>query len=516
MPVFTIQRVNASDQIESRMNRIRFFRVISTGIFFILTFTQIIIVSWISISQEPKEEPWKPLMSLIGISGNPRILGFFVSINPFADLQQTVVLVLLTAGLQLLLLAFLVSIVFSNKNMIQIYPEPMYGPAHSPEETPIVERTIQLVTRMAVKVNIKVNKIFIYRKAVPNAFSLDLLPIPFFRRPYMVLNTNVLEILNDREIEAVIAHELAHVSHGDSLVRLVLSIPRLFLNLAYLFIYLQIFTGILDAMFDSFNIVAAIERLLFLLLIYLIVAIVTRFTLKFLYAANHQAEYLADNFAAKLVGADILINALIHLGQRSEAMQVLSREIVWLESLSTDKKPPASLTRNIYQRFPKTQLDEDIAREIAPRLFLEEKLDQLVNNYGIELNPEMRNQLIMQAVPTLLERRAKYFADLKFQTQDFIPAVLKQKTIDWRRFDSDANQFLDPDEIEGFIGTLIEEKEKMIFEHELFQNVEGDDDHPSFRDRILKIFQNYFPDRYQNIVQVAEESDEKIQPGMTS
>ena len=504
------------DQNESGMRKIRFFRVVNAAIFFILTFAQIIIVSWISISQEPKEEPWKPLLGLMGMTGNPRFLGFYVSINPFANLQQTVVLVLLTAGLQLLLLAFLVSIVFSNRNMVQIYPEPLYGPAYAPVEAPIVEPTINLVNRMAAKVNIKVNKIFIYRKAVPNAFSLDLLPIPFFRRPYLVLNTNVLEILSDREIEAVVAHELAHVNHGDSLVRLVLSIPRLFLNLAYLFIYLQIFTGILNAIVDSFNLVAAIERLLFLGVIYLVVAIATRFTLKFLYAANHQAEYLADNFAAQLIGADILINALIHLGQRSEAMQVLSREIVWLESLSSEKKPPASLTRNIYQRFPKTQLDEDIAREIAPRLFLEEKLDQLIKNYGIELNTEMRNQLITQAVPTLLERRAKYFADLEDQTQVLSPAVLKQKTIDWRRFDSDANQFLDPDEIEGFISTLITEREKMVFEHELFQAPEGDDDHPSFRDRILKIFQTYFPDKYQNIVQVAGETDEKVQPGLTS
>ncbi|MFW9780105.1 MAG: M48 family metallopeptidase [Candidatus Heimdallarchaeota archaeon] len=508
--------MKASDQKEFRMNRVRFFRVINAAAFFILTFAQIIIVSWISISQEPKVEPWKPLPSLIGIEGNPRILGFFISINPFADLQQTAVLVLLTAGLQLLLLAFLVSIVFSNKNMIQIYPEPLYGPAYAAEEAPTVDRTVQLVSRMAARVNIKVTKIFVYRKAVPNAFSLDLLPIPFFRRPYLVLNTNVLEILSDHEIEAVIAHELAHVSHGDSLVRLVLSIPRLFLNLAYIFIYLQIFTGILNAVFDSFNTLAAIERMLFLALIYLVVAIVTRFTLKFLYAANHQAEYLADFFSAQLVGAEVLINALIHLGQRSEAMQVLTREIEWLESLSYEKKPSVSFTRGIYQRFPKTQLDEDVAREIAPRLFLEEKLDQLVKNYGIELDTEMRDQLIAHAVPTLLQRRAKYFADLDDQNQDLTPTTLKQKTIDWRHFDSDSNQFLDTEEIEGFIGTLITEREKMVFEHELFQIPEGDEDHPSFRDRILKIFRIYYPDRYQNIVQVSKESDDKPQPGMSA
>jgi len=133
---------------------------------------QIIVVSWISISQVRKSDFYI------------KILGFYVSITPFADLRFTALLVLLTAGLQVLLLAFLVNIVFSNKNMVQIFPEPLYGPTHAPEETPLVEKTIELVTKVSRKARIKVKKIFVYRKAVPNAFSLDLSPIPFFRYPY--------------------------------------------------------------------------------------------------------------------------------------------------------------------------------------------------------------------------------------------------------------------------------------------------------------------------------------------
>lgn len=479
------------------MRRAKISRILNAAIFFLLTFVQMIIVSWISISQIPKSQ------DLV------RILGFYISFNPFADLRFTAVLVLLTAGLQLLLLAFLVNIVFSNKNMIQIYPEPLYGPAHAPEETPLVEKTIELVTRVSKKAGIKVKKIFVYRKAVPNAFSLDLLPIPLFRRPYLVLNTNVLEILSDIEIEAVIAHELAHVSHGDSLVRLVLSIPRLFLNLAYLFIYLQILTGILNAVFFSLDLASAIERSIFLVLIYLILIFVTKITVRFLYSANHQAEYLADYFAAQLVGSDVLINSLIHLGQRSETMQVLSREIDWLQSLSGERKASVSFMRNIYQRFPKTQLNEDIAREIAPKIFLEEKIDQLITNYGIDLDFDMKKILIAQAVPTLLQRREKYFANLENGDKDFTPSFLKAKTIDWRRFDSDSSQTLEAEEIDGFIATLIAQPDKMVFEHELFQSSEKpDNDHPSFRDRILKIFRIFHLDKYETIrAQVLQEKE---------
>ncbi len=485
--------------------RTRVSRVANAAIFFTLALVQIIIVSWISISQEPKLE----FLDIQWIT-QTYVLGFYISINPMADPRFTAILVALTAGLQLLLLAFLVNIVFSNKNMIQIYPEPIYGPSYAPEEAPLVEKTIKLVTQVSKKARIKVSKIFVYRKAVPNAFSLDLIPIPFFRKPYLVLNTNVLEILNDIEIEAVIAHELAHVKNSDSLIRLILSIPRLFLNLVYLFIYLQIVTGILDAIFDSLNFGIAIERIIFLGLVYLILAIVTKITVHFLSSANHQAEYLSDYFAAELIGSEVLINSLIHLGQRSETMQVLSREIKWLSSLSAEKKASSTFLRKVYQRFPKTQLNEDVAREIAPKIFLEEKFEELITNYGIDLDVATRSQLIKAAVPVLLERRAKYYATVKDEETteaDFIPSVLKEKTIDWRSFDYDASQTLEREEISSFIATLIAQPDKMVFEHELFQTAEKDSDHPSFRERILTVYRTFHLKDYEEIVdQVTKEA----------
>ncbi len=498
------------------MRRIKVSRISNASLFFISTFIQIIIVSWVSISQKSPEEPFNQI-NLLGLTITLppiRVFGFFISLNPFADFQFTALLVILTAGLQIFLLILLVNIVFSNKNMIQIHPEPLYGPAHAPEETPLVEKTIELVTRVAKRANIKVSKIFVYRKAIPNAFSLDLLPVPFLRRPYIVLNTNVLEILNDKEIEAVIAHEFAHIKNGDSLVRLVLSIPRLFLNLVYLFIYLQIITGFLNAIFDTLDLGAAVERAIFFGLTYVLVSVITRMTVGFLYSANRQAEYLADHFAANLVGSFILINSLIKLGRRSEAMEVLSKEIEWLQSLSGEKKPSSSFIRGIYQRFPKTQLNEDIARAEAPKLFLEEKFNELVSFYDIELDQNIQNQLIEGAVPILIEKRKKFFAELEDEDQEYKPSILKEKTIDWRRFDIDANRFLDPDEVEMFITSMITQPDKMVFEHELF-TVDKDRDHPGFRTRILKIFRNFHTETYKNIVEKTIQKTEE-QPEISS
>ncbi|MHA1940555.1 MAG: M48 family metalloprotease [Candidatus Hodarchaeales archaeon] len=483
------------------MRRMRFRRILSASIFFFLTLLQMIIVSWISISQVPEED------SRIVFT---KFLGFYVSINPLGDFNFTAMLVVLTGCLQILLLAFLINAVFSNKNMIQIFPEPKDGPFYSPEEASVVDKTISIVTKVSKKAKIKVSKVFVYRKSVPNAFSLDLLPIPFLRRPYIVLNSNVLEILSEQEIEAVVAHELAHVKHGDSLFRLILSIPRLFLNLAYLFIYLQILTGIQNVIFENFDLFSAIERGIFLVLVYLLVEFITKITLRFLYSANRRAEFLADYFAAQHTGSDILINSLIHLGQRSETMQILSNEIEWLNGLAGEKKPSAEFMGGINQRFPRTQLDEDVARELAPKIFLEEKLNRFVTAYGLEFDQGYTDKLIEQAVPTLLKRRAEYFESLAEEDKEsiFTPTELKDKTIDWRTFDSDESYYLEKPEIKNFIIKLLSQPQKMVFEHELLQTPAKDSDHPNFRSRILQIFRIFHLDEYMDILQGLEKRED--------
>ena len=165
----------------------------------------------------------------------------------------------------------------------------------------------------------------------------------------------------------------------------------------------------------------------------------------------------------------------------------------------------------------KTQLDEDIAREIAPKIFLEEKIAQLIATYGIELDLEIRNNLIDNAVPTLLTRRAKYFANLEDEEKELKPSSLKEKTIDWRRFDSDSSQTLEEDEIEGFIATLLAQPDKMVFENELFQTQEKDNDHPNFRDRILNIYSVFHLEKFESIKsQLIEHEELQAQPKVSS
>ncbi|MHA1237023.1 MAG: hypothetical protein ACTSQ9_05115, partial [Candidatus Hodarchaeales archaeon] len=180
----------------------------------------------------------------------------------------------------------------------------------------------------------------------------------------------------------------------------------------------------------------------------------------------------------------------------------------WLNNLAGEKKPSNNFMRNINLRFPRTQVNEDVAREIAPRIFLEEKINQLTTIYGLEINTEYQDQVIKDAVPALLERRKDFFETLAEEDNGFKPSVLKEKTIDWRRFDSNESYFLESDELASFIITLLSHPQKMVFEHEILQTPEKDSDHPNFRTRILQIYKVFHPESYEAILsQILEETN---------
>ena len=43
---------------------------------------------------------------------------------------------------------------------------------------------------------------------VPNAFTMRILPIPKLGQDWIIINRNIIDILNDDEIKAVVAHEI--------------------------------------------------------------------------------------------------------------------------------------------------------------------------------------------------------------------------------------------------------------------------------------------------------------------
>jgi heat shock protein HtpX len=75
-------------------------------------------------------------------------------------------------------------------------------------------RLYAVMERLAAKANIPVPKLYVIPDAAPNAFATGRNP----RHASVAVTQGLLELMNDEELEGVIAHELSHVRNYDILI----------------------------------------------------------------------------------------------------------------------------------------------------------------------------------------------------------------------------------------------------------------------------------------------------------
>jgi len=98
-----------------------------------------------------------------------------------------------------------VSYWFSDRIVLRMYSAQPVGPEH---------RLYQVVARLAQRANLPMPKVYVIPEQSPNAFATGRNP----SHAAVAATEGVLAILDDRELEGVMAHELAHVQHRDILV----------------------------------------------------------------------------------------------------------------------------------------------------------------------------------------------------------------------------------------------------------------------------------------------------------
>src|ERR1700738_1765044 len=81
----------------------------------------------------------------------------------------------------------------------------------SREELP---RLYAVMERLAAKANLPVPKLYVIPEAAPNAFATGRNP----RHASVAVTEGLLQLMNDEELEGVIAHELSHVRNYDILI----------------------------------------------------------------------------------------------------------------------------------------------------------------------------------------------------------------------------------------------------------------------------------------------------------
>jgi heat shock protein HtpX len=191
---------------------------------------------------------------------------------------------------------------FSDKIVLSMSGAKPVGPQDAPE---LYKLTSELVQRA----NLPMPRLYIIQDPQPNAFATGRSP----KHAAVAVNTGLLQLLDRREVEGVIAHELAHVKHRDTLtMAIVATLAGAIMLLADLARWSAIF-----GLGSSRDNEEGANPLVLLAMI--IVAPLAAMMVQF--AVSRAREYEADAMAARLTGSpDGLINALMKLDRGVHAI----------------------------------------------------------------------------------------------------------------------------------------------------------------------------------------------------
>lgn len=164
-------------------------------------------------------------------------------------------------------------------------------------------RLYAVMERLAAKANLPVPKLYVVPEAAPNAFATGRNP----RHASVAVTQGLLELMNDDELEGVIAHELSHVRNYDILISsIAATIAGAIFHLSTMGRWAMIFGGYGGDRNDRDG--GGITALLTLIL-----APIAAMLLQL--GLSRQREYSADATGARMVGNPYgLISALEKLG----------------------------------------------------------------------------------------------------------------------------------------------------------------------------------------------------------
>jgi len=341
------------------------------------------------------------------------------------------------------------------------------------------------VHEQAEAYNIKsIKRIYLTDTSIPNAMTMDVVPLPFIRSSWIVLDANVLEILDERETKAVIAHELGHVKRLDGIVNIFRYGINFYVFLAYLIILLEMVRLIIADTPVALEILVRVGFLLLLILVIWAFTLLNRLLLNY---SRRQSELMADYFAAQRIGRNHIINALVLLGQRLDVISAFGTEFRWLGSRESKKDVSREFLQGL-KDLPPEELSKEISREKAVHIYVQQRLKNLKEELYVPLTDEQINDLTVEASKKLLSLREEQLEKGLMRDRK-IASELSKLTIDWFLSDTDKDLYLKDEEVDNLVKEIIGNPNKELFEHDLYpRRAILVRDHPSMKDRIIFLY----------------------------
>jgi heat shock protein HtpX len=191
---------------------------------------------------------------------------------------------------------------FSDKIVLKMYGAQPIGPQDAPD-------LYRMTQDLAQRANLPMPKLYVIQDPQPNAFATGRNP----QNAAVAVNSGLLQMLNRDEVAGVVAHELAHIKHRDTLtMTIVASIAGAVMWVAQI--------GQFAAMFGGFGRSDDDEGMNPVgLLLSIIVAPIAATMIQM--AVSRAREFEADATAARLTGTPYgLMNALDKLERGAHAI----------------------------------------------------------------------------------------------------------------------------------------------------------------------------------------------------
>jgi len=174
---------------------------------------------------------------------------------------------------------------FSDKIVLKMYRAKEINEAENPT-------LFRLVRSLITRANIPMPKVYIINTPTPNAFATGRNP----QHAAVAVTTGIMQLLDEKELEAVLGHELAHVKNRDILIgTIAATIAGAIMMLANMAKWSMFFGGLNRDNSDNRNPAGLIVMLVIAILAPIAAMLVQM-------AISRSREYIADEKGAKYCG----------------------------------------------------------------------------------------------------------------------------------------------------------------------------------------------------------------------